>query len=233
MARDFSAQEGILRQADIRRYPINIVGIGGIGSWLTLMLAWEGYRPITAWDPDTVGSENATQAYWVTDIGRPKGAALAAFIQTALGLDLTVHERKFTEADDPHGVVIAAVDSMAERQVIWRRAKRNPAIRLFVDTRMGREVGMIYTIDPMNPLEVDYYEERSYSDEQAAEIRCNERSVVHNLWTIGAYVGYQLKCFLQGAEVAQEIHFDLSTRSLVMRNYRGHVLARIAHPLEG
>lgn len=213
--------------------PITIVGAGRTGSWLTLLLGWEGYGPLTVYDFDTVGPENVTQAYWPAHPGQWKVEALAQILRQTRHVDLTVCNRAFTALDSPRGIVIAAVDSMEQRQVIWGQVKRNLDVPLFIDTRVGGEVGMIYTINPLNPLDVDSYEERFYPDAEAADLRCSEGRMIHNLWNIGVHVSCQLKSFLAGEAYAQEILFDLKTNSLVFRDHRGRVLTRLQHVLEG
>ncbi|MBI3115079.1 MAG: ThiF family adenylyltransferase [Candidatus Kerfeldbacteria bacterium] len=213
--------------------PITIVGAGRTGSWLTILLAREGYAPLTVYDGDVVGPENVTQAYWPSHVGRLKVEALAEVLRQTSGVDLTVETRAFTAHDSPRGIVIAAVDSMEQRQVIWNQVKHNLSVPLFIDTRVGGPVGMIYTINPIDPLEVDYYETRFYPDEQAADFRCSEGRMIHNLWNIGVHVSCQLKSFLGGEPCAQEILFDLKTNTLVFRDHRGRVLARLHNTVGG
>lgn len=227
--RDLSGQEGIFPLADIRRYPIELVGAGGIGSWLALMLAWEGFEPLTVWDFDAVGPENTGQAYWQEHLGQPKVVALADLIRRAVGTEIFARHERFTDRSVPHGILIAAVDSMEQRRVIWDRAKRNPAVPLFIDARMGGESGMIYTINPQDGRQVDFYEARFYPDAQAAAIPCTERGIVHTQWILNGHVGRQLKWFLTGERFAHEIHFDLASDSWFARDFRGQVLAITNH----
>lgn len=223
--RDFSRQEGLLREADRRRYPLTVVGCGGVGSWLSLMLAWEGYRPPTVYDFDAVGPENASQAFWPEHLGRPKVEALKEIVERATGVTLTVRNQRYTGDERPSGIVIAAVDSMVERQVIWQTVKENAVVPLFLDGRMGGEEGRLYAVNPCHPHDVDFYEQTLYPDAEAAAIPCSQRSIVHTLWVIAGLIGAQLASFLKDGLFVPETIFDLKTNTWLFRKGSGDAIA--------
>lgn len=223
--RDFSRQAGLLSEADRQRYPLTVVGCGGIGSWLSLMLAWEGYRPPTVYDFDTVAPENSSQAFWPEHLGRPKVEALKEIVERTTGVLLIDRPKRYAADERPRGIVIAAVDSMAERQVIWQTVKENAVVPLFLDGRMGGEEGRLYAVNPCHPHDVDCYEQTLYSDAEAAAIPCSQRSIVHTLWVIAGLIGAQLASFLKDGSFAPEILFDLTTNTWLFRKGGGNAIA--------
>ncbi len=222
---DHSRQSNLLAPTDIQ-YPVIIVGAGGIGSWTALGLAKCGYPRITVWDDDVVESANVpNQVYRPDQVGRPKVEALREVIETFSGTEIIIRQKRFGAEDSLRGITIVGVDSMASRRLVWSQAKRNPSVPLYVDARMARESGRIYTINPLQPTEADFYETTLYSDKEATPVPCGEQSIVHNVWVIAAMVSAQTKKFLKGGEIAQEILFDLNLNHWIFRSSTGQVLA--------
>lgn len=222
---DFSRQEHLLHPNDIR-YPVTIIGAGGIGSWTALQLAKCGYPRIVIWDDDRVEAGNCpNQVYRPDQVGDMKVEALAEIVMALTETELNYYSRKFTATDTLKGMVVVGVDSMAARKLLWSKARNNPSVPIYIDARMARESGRVYTINPLNPDEADFYETTLYSDEEASPVPCTERAIIHNVWAINALIGSQLKKFLKGGELAQEVLFELGSMQWIYRSHRGQVLA--------
>ncbi len=224
---DFSRQSDILPPGAIR-YPVTIIGAGGIGSWTALTLAKCGYDRLTVWDPDDVDVPNCpNQVYRPIDIGRPKVEALREILQAFSPTGATIIARKatFTGNDNLRGITIVGVDSMAARTSVWERAKHNPSVPLFIDGRMAGESGRVYTINPTNPDEVAFYETTLYSDAEADPVPCGAKAIVHNLLAVAAFIEANLTRFWRNEPFASEILFSLSATQFIFRNHHGDVVA--------
>src|SRR5690349_6537089 len=98
--------------------PIHIVGVGGIGSWLTLNLSRIGHE-LYITDPDRVDETNVSggQMYRAQDIGRPKVGAVEAICRE---FGCTNEILASISAFDPKGgtaaVTITGLDNMLTRR---------------------------------------------------------------------------------------------------------------------
>lgn len=211
----------LLRQADIisdeqLSLPIHIVGCGGIGSMAALALAKMGCQQIFLYDDDSLQDHNIpNQFYRLSDVGREKVDALASIIRDFSDASVTPISERVTMRQF-RGIVICAVDSMKTRIEIWRSSIRlKPQVKLFIDGRMGAEVCRIYSIIPIDPQEVRFYERTLYSDEEAEDTPCTYRAIVYNTMMIGALIANQVKKYTVCETYPHELTFDLKTLTLI------------------
>ena len=222
---DFSRQTGLLSPDQID-CPVTIIGLGGIGSWTAFALAKCGYPSLEVWDDDVIKAANCPNQIWrPCDIGTPKVVAFQDFIREFSTTEVAAIWNRFTQNDTAHGIVIAAVDSMESRRVIWDRVVRNPAVPLYLDGRMARESGRVYTINPSSPAEASFYESTLYSDREASDVPCGERAIVHNVMILAGLIASQLKKYWRGQPFPHEILFELGSLQWIYRSHRGDVLA--------
>ena len=215
MTLDFSRQD-LLADPDALRFPIHIVGAGGIGSPTALALAKMGCADITVYDPDTIEAHNVpNQLYSPADTGRPKAEALAALIQQQAGL--AIRTVVGTAPLDPYrGVVIFAVDTMAARATLWHEAIRlRPSTDLLIDARLGGEVGRVYAIRPTDPDDIALYERSLYTDAESDPHPCAQQAVIYSVFVIAGLVAAQVRRSAVGESLAPELIFDLATMTLI------------------
>lgn len=174
--------------------PITIVGAGAIGSFTALCLAKMGFGNITVYDFDKIEIENiGVQFYRFSDIGKPKVDALKDLLKDFTGIEIIAKNEKYEKGIFP-GVVVAAVDSMAVRDLLWKNHKKNPhQTKLFVDPRMAIEQLMVYAMNPANKKDIVSYEKTLYSDTEAVQERCTNRSIVYTSAQAGAFVAKAIK----------------------------------------
>ncbi|MCC6177324.1 MAG: ThiF family adenylyltransferase [Chloroflexi bacterium] len=199
------------------RWPVAVVGVGGIGSPTTLALAKMGCRRLSIYDPDTVEPHNLpSQLYRLDDVGRPKVEALAEVVRAFTSAEVRpVQERVAGPRLD--GIVVAAVDSMASREAIWRESVRyRAAIPLFVDARMGAQVCRLLTIRPTDPDDVRFYESTLYTDEAALDEPCTAQAIVYTTFGVAALVASQVRRFVTGEALNKDVIFDFVTLSLIV-----------------
>jgi molybdopterin/thiamine biosynthesis adenylyltransferase len=198
-------------------FPVTIVGAGGIGSPTALTLAKMGCPQITIYDPDTIEQHNLpNQLYRLADVGQPKVKALQAIIHEFTDCEVNPVAERLVEAD-LSGVVISAVDSMAERQSIWQGSIRyRIRVDLYVDARMGAEVSRVFSVRPTDPDDVRFYESTLYSDLEATEENCTARAIIYNVLNVASLVANIVKRHARGEEGHRELIFDFATMSLLL-----------------
>jgi len=161
--------------------PIKIVGAGAIGSFAALQLAKTGFTNLEVWDFDTVSVENMScQFYRFKDIGKPKVVALKDLIKDFTGAEIQVHNEKFRAELEHTGITIVAVDSMKVRKEIWQDIQSKSFMtRFIIDTRMGAEDCLMYTMNPWDSKDKESYEKTLYSDENAVQERCTAKATIY------------------------------------------------------
>jgi molybdopterin/thiamine biosynthesis adenylyltransferase len=145
--------------------PVMIVGLGGIGSWVTLLLARCGYA-LTLYDMDTVEMSNiGGQFYHKGDIDKRKTEATVEKCGQFADNYATSTFGEYTEADGMSSeIVISCVDSIRVRKIIFEKwVKYQEAVYavnseyklhanlpvktgIFIDGRMEAEGYQVYAV---------------------------------------------------------------------------------------
>ncbi len=214
---NFQRQLDILPPEQLR-FPVHVVGCGGIGSMAALALGKMGLERLILYDDDCVSEHNLpNQFYRHRDLGARKTTALKAILAAFTDSEIeTVDQR--VEGGHFTGVVLVAVDTMCSRRRIWDNSIRfRPQVSLFVDARMGAEVARIYTVVPVDPDDVRFYETTLYSDAEAETLPCTQRAIVYNTLAISALVSNQIKKSARREKLAREVVLDLETLNLISR----------------
>lgn len=210
---DYWRQSDIVEPSELK--PVTVAGVGGIGSPTTLALAKMGCKEITVFDPDKVENHNIpNQIYRPEDIDLSKVSCLQEIVKSFTGIEIQTHAEKFQVDKLSPGVLISAVDTMSMRKEIWKEIKFNAAIDFYIDARMGGEIARIHTICPHDPDQIKFYENTLYSDDEADDLPCTERSIIYNVFLISALIANQVKRVSKGETPHRELIFDFSTLTL-------------------
>ena len=198
--------------------PIHIIGVGATGSWLALSLAKLGITNIHIWDFDTVEEHNIpNQAFSIADVGKAKVKALFDQIKFMTGTEVIPHNEK-VERQRFAGIVFCMVDSMEGRRTIWENCgKMKSQVKLWVEPRMGLEVGRVYTVNPMDYTHIQKYEDTWYGDDVAEVSACgNSMTVINACLAIASWVTRQLITFVNDGmdELDNEILFDFKYNNI-------------------
>ncbi|TAK54029.1 MAG: ThiF family adenylyltransferase [Bacteroidetes bacterium] len=194
---------------------VTIIGAGATGSFTALTLAKMGVRNISVYDFDTVEEHNLpNQFYRTCDLGKPKVIALREIIEQFEGISIIARNEKY-KGQRLQGIVIVAVDSMDTRIHIWKFAKQNPDVKLFIDSRMGLEVIRLYSFDPNDFYGCKEYESTLYPSSEAIEVRCTAKTIMYTVLSIASLLSNQVKKFLTGELLKKELLFDLKTVTLI------------------
>ena len=204
----FWRQLDIVNVDNLRTLPIVIIGAGAVGSFTALSLAKMGAEDITVYDDDKVEMHNLpNQFYRLADIDRFKVRALRGIIQDFTGIKIKIFNKRY-KAQPLSGVVIVTVDSMASRKIIWERAKMNPLVQLYVDSRMGAQVYDIQSFRPTDMDAIKYYEESLHDDKNTLTERCTEKAIIYTVMSMANLLCNMVKRFIQGDKVPMRINGD-------------------------
>lgn len=182
-------------------WPLHVIGLGGIGSALLLPLVKLGVSEIHIWDNDIVEPHNvpAQLLYRVSDVGKSKVEAAASVIDS-YGMDVRIHQHNqwVTPSTELEGVVMSGVDSITSRQLIWEAVKYNPQVPLYVDGRIGSENVQVLTANPSDDDSITRYESWFFSAEEAADLPCSARTIIHSPLQVAAWMIIQLTLYARG-----------------------------------
>jgi hypothetical protein len=173
---------------------VHVIGLGGLGSAVAFSLVKLGLKKVKLhlWDRDRVEPHNVPcQLIYrpsdidpVTGLGRPKVEAAVEFLSGFAMPELTiVPHREFITAETPlSGVIIGCVDNMDKGRIpLWEAIQRAVAedalaIPLYIDTRMGGHQIQIFSINPTDVDDEEYYGHWLFPDAEASAEPCAERT---------------------------------------------------------
>ncbi len=217
-------QLDILAPKDMEHTKVTLIGCGGIGSPTALVLAKMGIPKFTLFDFDDIEEHNIpNQLYPLTSINQPKVIALQSMMEMfSEGPEVRTH-RESWDGDFLEGIVISAVDSMKVRKEIWQGVKHDAQfVDLYLEGRMGAEVGSVYAIDPKNETDAKWYEDNFlYDDADALETPCTARAIIYNTFMLAALIGRQVKQHLTGGRVPREIIMDIGNLGMLVEEPNG------------
>jgi len=166
---------------------IIVGGVGGIGSWLTLLLSRADHK-LFIFDEDTVDFSNlGGQLYGVSSLGKKKTAALKDIIKDLSdNLEVTPMGR-YLDSSPTGNIVFSCFDNMSARRLMvekWMEAQQakksrdKKELNIFIDARLEAETGIIYIVNSMS----DYkrYMEEMFDDSVIPDAPCTFRATSHN-----------------------------------------------------
>lgn len=214
-AADYSDQTDIF---DPRKFswPVHVIGLGGIGSALVLPLIKLGIRTeLHLWEHDLVEPHNipAQLIYRPSDFGTSKVEAARSFIER-MEADCTVvpHDEWVTADTELEGIVITGVDSMKSRMSIWQAVSAHSyLVPFFMDGRIGGESYQLLSLNPSDYDRVQAYEQWLFPDEEAAELPCAARTVIHPAVELAAKMVAQLTLFAREEPIKANIMANMKS----------------------
>jgi molybdopterin/thiamine biosynthesis adenylyltransferase len=186
---------------------VTIIGAGGIGAPAALCLAKSGVSTLEIFDHDDVGAENTgPQMYGPGMVGQPKVMALRRFLrQQAPWTEVSARRERYDGGPIDADVVIAAVDSLSVRRVIWEGVKESPSVKLLVDPRMGAEILSVHSVIPHQ--DGPWY--AATLEGKAVAAACTAKATFYTGLIAGAMCAQALKAFLCNERNLVECHLDL------------------------
>lgn len=199
---------------------ITVLGLGTVGSNAAVELARMGIGSLHVADMDEVEDVNLpSQAYHLSDIGRPKAEALAdrlAEVSDRVDVRAEAVELYGGEVFDD-GPVILAVDNMdVRRQMVELSLADRPGHPLVVDGRMAAKMWQLLAFDPREAEQVSrWVADHYFPQDQAVQLPCGGRTVSF----IGAFMGGLIASYVCRHLVGEDLPFfaqgDLDTYNLL------------------
>lgn len=199
----------------IQKARVTVIGCGAVGSFTAFTLAKMGVGRICVYDDDRVEEHNIpNQLFAVGDCGRLKVEALRDMVLHFHGVDVEACPVRYV--DQPlSGIVVVAVDSMDARIAIWEQVKYRIGINLFIDSRMGAEVGKVMAIRPADVGDGEWYEATLHTSAEALPERCTEKAIIYTVLGIAAAVCGKMKKHLAGQPYNRSLVLDFRQSILV------------------
>lgn len=215
----FENQSGLISTRDIQDKSILVVGAGAIGGFTTMALAKMGATKITVFDADKIEPHNIpNQIYPYSSLNRSKVGSLYKLAQDFSGgtkiksLEAKWHPNRKNSSE----IVIAAVDDMDTRKMIWDSVK--DTCKLFIDPRMGGLVYRVYAIEPRNKKQVKFYESNLYPSSKAVKERCGQKSIIFTVLGVSSTILDLVKKYVNNEKRPLEVVYDFKNNIQVV-NY--------------
>lgn len=125
-------------------------GAGGIGSWLTLLLARQGHE-IHVYDHDIVSEVNlGGQLFGSGDVGEAKVDSIRRTCDGLADHSISTYQERFTKDSPAAPVMFSCFDNMESRKVMfesWKESKIYQAgASLFIDGRLNAETAEMFCV---------------------------------------------------------------------------------------
>lgn len=175
-------------------------GAGGIGSWLSLMLARAGFTPIV-YDFDHIEEHNiGGQLFHKDSIDKPKVEALGNIIRSFADVSIMANNEKYTAETMSHNYVFSAFDNMQARKDMFNNWKEfvkdwkdiqkvsgevDKHTPVFIDGRLLMEQLTIFCVTPDN---MDKYEEHLFDDSEVPPEPCTLKQTSHSAAMIASHM---------------------------------------------
>jgi molybdopterin/thiamine biosynthesis adenylyltransferase len=168
-----------------------VLGVGGIGSWLSLFLARQGAH-LYLYDMDTIDSTNmAGQLYPKSFIGSTKVSAINRIVLDYTDATLPVIQDKYTEKSPSANIVFSCFDNMASRKIAFERwqalLKHIPKeeFAVFIDGRMLAEQGQVFCVTRDR---IEDYKATLFDDSAVPDQPCTMKATSHCGAIVASYM---------------------------------------------
>lgn len=196
MVVEYKRQLGFFNPEQVPQPPIEIIGAGGIGSFVAYVIATMGVENIRIWDDDVVEAHNIpNQNFDHSHIGMKKVEAVADVVERKCGLEIERVGCKFTPRHNfvEGSIVILATDSIASRNMVFAKINRDKQPVRLIDGRLGGEMFRVINVDLTVEEDVEYYKDTLFPPEEAMELPCTAKAVIYIAYEIAAIMARQLK----------------------------------------
>lgn len=162
---------------EINKAEITVVGVGGIGSWTTVLLA-RCNANIVVYDNDVVDSTNLSgQLYSIDQLNLKKTEALNDLCTRFSGNQISYISERFKQDSTVSDITICGLDNMYSRELVFDSwinrikdySKERQQRCLFVDGRLAAEELQVFTIEGDNDYAIKQYKKKWLFADFAAE----------------------------------------------------------------
>ena len=183
----------------IQEKTVIIAGIGGIGSWFSLLLSRMKPLSIFVYDDDIVEAVNMSgQLYSQSDIEKFKVHAIANTIKNYANYNsIFAVNDKFTDESEAGDIMICGFDNMVARRTFFNKWKNHVQSKpeeerkncLFIDGRLEAEIFQILCIRGDDEYNIKRYnDEFLFSDLDVNEAVCSYKQTTFCASMIASYM---------------------------------------------
>lgn len=206
---------------------IAVLGVGGIGSWASLLAARLSPQRLDLYDFDEVDTVNlGGQLYRTFDIGRKKVDAakmiindFSPYVYTNVWISIVNETNTFAGSH----VVISCFDNMEARKTVFNTINNKIESsggtycpELFIDGRLNAEEFEVYAVNLKNKAERDLYQTTLFSDSESASPICSYKQTSFAASMIAAVITNLIVNFYS----KQETNHNLADRLQRYRPFR-------------
>ena len=212
---NYARQVDIL-SPDMLVFPVTMIGLGHIGSNATHELASLGFAKFNLWDYDKVEDVNFPGQLYrdPADLGKFKVEASKEILRLFHPqCQVKTFKEKFSGQRTLGGIVVAGVDSMDAREIIWKGIKFNVDVPLYIDGRTGGEVIECHTVRPSQIEDVEEYEKTL--QHKGVPLPCGGKSIGYAGRILAGLIASQCKKWLKEEEYPRKIIFNIQEGLLI------------------
>jgi hypothetical protein len=184
---------------EIQKKVIILAGVGGIGSYVSFLLARMKPRALFIYDNDDVEFANMSgQLYSIDDVNRKKVNAIANMISKYAMYDsVFAIPDKFTEESEATDIMICGFDNMKARKVFFNKwvdhinskSDEDKKHCLFIDGRLAAEELQVFCIQGDDTYNITNYQDNFlFSDEEADATICSYKQTTFMANMIGSII---------------------------------------------
>jgi molybdopterin/thiamine biosynthesis adenylyltransferase len=187
-----------------------VLGLGGIGSWLTLNLARLECN-LHLYDYDLIDEVNlAGQMYANTDIGLRKLDSINSLVNLLCDKPNIISlNEKYTNESLTGPIVFSCFDNMAARKLAFDKWKAEDDRELFIDGRMALSTGEVYCVTKGKEKE---YERTLFDDSEVEDAACSMKATTFSGMAI-ASIMTALFCNYVGTTLNPDLPVNLSFKT--------------------
>jgi len=205
----FIRQSGLVSTERLRKSSITLIGTGSVNSFAGLVLSKMGVGKIKAYDDDGVAAHNiAAQFFRKDDVGQFKTDALYEILREFSDVNFQGYNKRYTNQYLTETVVVAP-DNMPTRKIVWKQFLKQKQAKYFIDARMGRELGILYTIRDKSKKSRKFYE-ATLHDGAKDPLPCTARTIIHNVLMISSLISRAYKAIIQKEDIPKEMIFNMT-----------------------
>lgn len=166
-------------------------GAGGIGSWLTLLLARAGFNP-TVFDHDVLEEHNmGGQLYDSISVGKNKVVALSTIVKDFSGTEIDILASKYDETSVAHTYMFSGFDNMLARKHMFENFVQyvegydGVETPIYIDGRLSAEQLQIFCVTPDR---IEMYKNHLFNDSEIEDAPCTLKQTSHAAAMIASHM---------------------------------------------
>ena len=183
----------------IQSKSIILAGLGGIGSWIALLLARMSPACLCLYDDDIVEEANMSgQLYGLNNISMKKTTALCSILSNFANYNTSFcFDEKYTEESATRDIMICGFDNMEARKTFFNKwlnhvsqlADEDKANCLYIDGRLAAEEFQILCIKGDDIYNIKRYKnDYLFTEKEAEETLCSYKQTIFCANMIASYI---------------------------------------------